>query len=90
MLEDNAERLERFAAVLRIIDPEFSEERENFAQRYELIRRAKGIQLEEAREALRQIRRLQFIFQIGRILDISNCCVSHGRLSRPHTVELNL
>src|SRR6185295_7078643 len=38
---------------VRIIDPDYSEELENFAQRYELIRRAKGIQLEEAREAMR-------------------------------------
>ena len=38
---------------VRIINPEESEERENFAQRYELIRRGKGIQLAEAREAMK-------------------------------------
>src|SRR6185295_15320406 len=38
---------------VRIIDPDYSEELENFAQRYELIRRSKGIKIEEAREAMR-------------------------------------
>ena len=38
---------------VRIINPEESEELENFAQRYELLRRSKGIQVEEAREAMR-------------------------------------
>lgn len=38
---------------VRIIDPNISEELENFAQRYELLRRGKGVQLEEAREAMR-------------------------------------
>jgi phosphate acetyltransferase len=38
---------------VRIIDPNISEELENFAQRYELLRRGKGVKLEEAREALR-------------------------------------
>ncbi len=48
-----AEELNVSLEGVRIIDPEQSEERENFAQRYELIRRAKGIQLEEARDAMR-------------------------------------
>ncbi|HMJ89172.1 MAG TPA: phosphate acetyltransferase [Candidatus Acidoferrum sp.] len=38
---------------VRIIDPNLSEELENFAQRYELLRRGKGVKLEEAREAMR-------------------------------------
>src|SRR5215212_3770289 len=38
---------------VRIINPNESEELENFAQRYELLRRSKGIKVEEAREALR-------------------------------------
>jgi phosphate acetyltransferase len=48
-----AEELNISLEGVRLLDPEFSEERENFAQRYELIRRAKGIQLEEARDAMR-------------------------------------
>jgi phosphate acetyltransferase len=38
---------------VRIINPNESEELENFAQRYELLRRGKGIKLEEARDAMR-------------------------------------
>ena len=38
---------------VRIIDPDQSEDFENFAQRYELLRRGKGIKIEEAREAMR-------------------------------------
>ncbi len=38
---------------VRIIDPNYSEELENFAQRYELLRRGKGVKLEEARDAMR-------------------------------------
>ncbi len=38
---------------VRIIDPNISEELENFAQRYELLRRGKGVQREEARDAMR-------------------------------------
>jgi phosphate acetyltransferase len=38
---------------VRIIDPNISEELENFAQRYELLRRGKGVKIEEAREAMR-------------------------------------
>src|ERR1043165_3054789 len=37
---------------VRIINPEESEDLENFAQRYELLRRGKGIKLEEARDAM--------------------------------------
>jgi len=37
---------------VRIINPSESEDLENFAQRYELLRRGKGIKLEEAREAM--------------------------------------
>ena len=48
-----AEELSISLEGVRILDPEFSEEREGFAQRYELIRRSKGIQLEEAREAMK-------------------------------------
>lgn len=48
-----AEELSISLEGVRILDPEYSEEREGFAQRYELIRRAKGIQLEEAREAMK-------------------------------------
>ena len=48
-----AEELNVSMEGVRILDPERSEELENFAQRYELIRRAKGIQLEEAREAMK-------------------------------------
>jgi phosphate acetyltransferase len=38
---------------VRIIDPNISEELDSFAQRYELLRRGKGVRLEEAREAMR-------------------------------------
>ncbi len=38
---------------VRILDPNTSEELENFAQRYELLRRGKGVRLDEAREAMR-------------------------------------
>jgi phosphate acetyltransferase len=37
---------------IRIINPEASDDLENFARRYEALRRAKGIKIEEAREAL--------------------------------------
>jgi phosphate acetyltransferase len=52
-IKKTAEELNISLEGVRILDPEFSEERENFAQRYELIRRAKGIKIEEAREAMR-------------------------------------
>jgi len=52
-IKKTAEELNISLEGVRILDPENSEDRENFAQRYELIRRAKGIQLEEAREAMR-------------------------------------
>jgi phosphate acetyltransferase len=39
---------------IRIINPAESEDLENFAHRFEVLRRAKGIKLAEAREALRQ------------------------------------
>jgi phosphate acetyltransferase len=38
---------------VRILDPNTSEELDNFAQRYELLRRGKGVRLDEAREAMR-------------------------------------
>jgi phosphate acetyltransferase len=52
-IKKTAEELNIALEGVRIVDPEFSEDRENFAQRYELIRRAKGIKIEEARDAMR-------------------------------------
>src|SRR5688572_31912700 len=48
-----AEELNVSLEGVRIINPEESEELENVAQLYELLRRSKGIQVEEAREAMR-------------------------------------
>lgn len=48
-----AEELNVSMEGVRIIDPEQSDEAENFAQRYELLRRGKGIKIEEARDAMR-------------------------------------
>jgi len=47
-----AERLNVSLEGVRIIHPAESEELENFAQRYEMLRRSKGIRLKEAREAM--------------------------------------
>ncbi len=47
-----AERLNVSLEGVRIIHPAESEELENFAQRYEMLRRSKGIKLKEAREAM--------------------------------------
>src|SRR5688500_2290836 len=48
-----AEELNVSLEGVRIINPEESEELDNFAQRYELLRRSKGIKVEEARDAMR-------------------------------------
>ena len=48
-----AEELNISLEGVRIIDPEHSEELENFTKRFELLRRFKGIQEREAREATR-------------------------------------
>jgi hypothetical protein len=49
-----AEELNISLEGVRIINPEESEELDNFAQRYELLRRRKGIKVEEARDAIRE------------------------------------
>jgi phosphate acetyltransferase len=47
-----AERLNLSLEGVRIINPAESEDLDDFAQRYELVRRGKGMQLKEAREAM--------------------------------------
>src|SRR5712671_5930189 len=47
-----AEQLNVSLEGVRIINPEQSEDLENFARRYETLRRLKGIKLLEAREAM--------------------------------------
>src|SRR5213596_1920992 len=47
-----AERLNVSLEGVRIINPAESEDLENFAQRYELLRRYKGIKVKEARQAM--------------------------------------
>src|SRR3954468_11917657 len=47
-----AERLNVSLEGVRIVNPAESEDLENFAQRYELLRRYKGIKVKEARQAM--------------------------------------
>src|SRR5579885_1030142 len=49
-VKNSAERLNVSLEGVRIINPAESEELENFARRYELIRRFKGVREKEARE----------------------------------------
>lgn len=49
-----AEELSISLEGIRIINPEESEDLENFAHRFEILRRAKGLKAFEAREAMRQ------------------------------------
>src|SRR6185312_2234478 len=51
-IKEAAERLNVPIEGIRIINPEESEELDNFARRFELLRRYKGIQEREAREAV--------------------------------------
>ncbi len=51
-VKDAAERLNVSLEGVRIINPVESEDLENFAQRYEALRRSKGMQAREAREAM--------------------------------------
>src|SRR5438552_4690689 len=52
VIKNAAERLNVSLEGVRIINPTESDELENFAQRYELLRRYKGIKVKEAREAM--------------------------------------
>jgi phosphate acetyltransferase len=52
VVKEAAERLNVPLEGIRIIDPTESEELDNFARRFELLRRYKGIQEREAREAM--------------------------------------
>lgn len=52
VIKNAAERLNVSLEGVRIINPAESEELENFAQRYELLRRYKGIKVKEARQAM--------------------------------------
>src|SRR5688500_13752926 len=52
-VKDAAQRLNVPLEGVRIINPDESEELENFAVRFEQLRRNKGIKIEEAREAVR-------------------------------------
>src|SRR5882724_11397100 len=51
-IKEAAEQLNVSLEGIRIINPEESEELENFTKRFELVRRFKGIQEREAREAM--------------------------------------
>jgi phosphate acetyltransferase len=51
-IKESAERLNVSLDGVRIINPAESEDLENFARRFEILRRAKGIRLHEAREAM--------------------------------------
>src|SRR2546426_578341 len=51
-IKEAAERLNVPLEGVRLINPEESEELDNFARRFELLRRSKGIQEREAREAM--------------------------------------
>jgi phosphate acetyltransferase len=51
-IKEAAERLNVSLEGVRLINPAQSEDLENFAQRYEALRRNKGIKLKEAREAM--------------------------------------
>ena len=51
-IKDAAQRLNVSLQGIRIINPAESEDLENFARRYELLRRSKGIQPNEALEAM--------------------------------------
>lgn len=51
-IKEAAERLNVSLQGIRIINPGESEELENFAKRYEFIRRSKGVRLAEAAEAM--------------------------------------
>src|SRR6476660_3168565 len=51
-VKEAAERLNVSLEGVRIINPALSEELENFAKRFELLRRFKGIQEREAREIM--------------------------------------
>jgi phosphate acetyltransferase len=53
-IKEAAARLEVSLEGIRIIDPQQSEELPNFARRFEMLRRFKGIQEKEAREAMLQ------------------------------------
>jgi phosphate acetyltransferase len=53
-IKEAAAQLEVSLEGIRIIDPQHSEELQNFARRFELLRRYKGIQVKEAREAMLQ------------------------------------
>src|SRR5438093_3072836 len=52
VIKNAAERLNLSLEGVRIINPAESEDLENFARRYELLRRFKGIKEKEAREAM--------------------------------------
>src|SRR5438046_1385990 len=51
-IKEAAERLNVPIEGVRIINPEESEELDNFARRFELVRRYKGVKEQEAREAM--------------------------------------
>ncbi len=53
-IKEAAAQLEVSVEGIRIIDPNQSEELPNFARRFEMLRRYKGIQVKEAREAMLQ------------------------------------
>src|SRR5580765_2013229 len=52
VIKTAAERLNLSLEGVRIINPAESEDLDNFAQRYELLRRYKGIKVQEARQAM--------------------------------------
>src|SRR5262245_64272945 len=51
-IKDAAAQLNVSLEGIRIINPQESEDVENFARRYELIRRYKGIKVKEARDVM--------------------------------------
>jgi phosphate acetyltransferase len=53
-IKDAAQRLNVSLEGVRIINPAESEELENFAERYEILRRSKGVKRDEAIEAMKK------------------------------------
>lgn len=51
-IKEAAQQLSVSLEGIRIIDPETSEDLDNFARRFELLRRSKGVKAHEAREAM--------------------------------------
>src|SRR5262249_17083177 len=52
--QQNAQDLNISLAGIRVINPEESEDLDNFAHRFEVLRRSKGMKATEAREAVMQ------------------------------------